>query len=385
MTDKVNEKRKTKYYLVDGILYELAVNFELMTMNLYALSEDSTEETIITDHVVVSNNLTANNFVKYDDMTEMEKVRIVNCCMGLTRQMLSFKYDSNKRVIISHFDAYEKAYERWKEVLGRRSKQKGFGDVKECKLEKVILEDDTKESILSTINFVKKMDEYLEIGAEIPAGILLEGPPGTGKTLVAKTIANETNMNYKGIVASDFIQKYVGESAKRIEKEFDDLAKKGGGILFIDEIDAIGTNRVGDENKEYRAALNKLLDCMSTASEKNIIVICATNLKEQLDPALIREGRIDKIINIPLPDFDSRVELFRLYMKKLKHENDIDYLTLAKETEGKSGAFISACCNHSGIYAVDQGCKKVKHEHVKHVLYRMLNKKQVSTEPFDFL
>ena len=91
MTDKVNEKRKTKYYLVDGILYELAVNFELMTMNLYALSEDSTEETIITDHVVVSNNLTANNFVKCDDMTEMEKVRIVNCCMGLTRQMLSFK------------------------------------------------------------------------------------------------------------------------------------------------------------------------------------------------------------------------------------------------------------------------------------------------------
>ena len=181
MTDKVNEKRKTKYYLVDGILYELAVNFELMTMNLYALSEDSTEEAIITDHVVVSNNLTANNFVKCDDMTEMEKVRIVNCCMGLTRQILSFKYDSNKRVIISHFEAYEKAYERWKEILGRRNKKKGFGDIKECKLEKVILEDDTKESILSTINFVKKMDEYLEIGAEIPAGILLEGPPGTGK------------------------------------------------------------------------------------------------------------------------------------------------------------------------------------------------------------
>ena len=385
MTNKENEKRKTKYYLVDDTLYELAVNFELMTMNLYVLSEDSTEDLIMTDSVIISNNLTANNFTKYDDMTEMEKIRLVNCCMGLTRQILSFKYGSNKRVLISLFEAYEKAYERWKEVVSNKKEKDRPKDIQECKLEKVILEDDTKESILSTINFVKKMDDYLEIGAEVPAGILLEGLPGTGKSLIAKTIANETNMNYKGVVASDFIQKYVGESAKRIEKEFDDLAQKGGGILFIDEIDAIGTNRGGEENKEYRAALNKLLDCMSTASEKNIIVICATNLKEQLDPALIREGRIDKIINIPLPDFDSRVELFRLYMKKLKHENDIDYLTLAKETEGKSGAFISACCNHSGIYAVDQGCKKVKHEHVKHVLYRMLNKKQVNTEPFDFL
>ena len=385
MTNKENEKRKTKYYLVDDTLYELAVNFELMTMNLYVLSEDSTEDLIMTDSVIISNNLTANNFTKYDDMTEMEKIRLVNCCMGLTRQILSFKYGSNKRVLISLFEAYEKAYERWKEVVSNKKEKDRPKDIQECKLEKVILEDDTKESILSTINFVKKMDDYLEIGAEVPAGILLEGLPGTGKSLIAKTIANETNMNYKGVVASDFIQKYVGESAKSIEKEFDDLAQKGGGILFIDEIDAIGTNRGGEENKEYRAALNKLLDCMSTASEKNIIVICATNLKEQLDPALIREGRIDKIINIPLPDFDSRVELFRLYMKKLKHENDIDYLTLAKETEGKSGAFISACCNHSGIYAVDQGCKKVKHEHVKHVLYRMLNKKQVNTEPFDFL
>ena len=385
MTNKESEKRKTKYYLVDDTLYELAVNFELMTMNLYVLSEDSTEDLIMTDSVIISNNLTANNFTKYDDMTEMEKIRLVNCCMGLTRQILSFKYGSNKRVLISLFEAYEKAYERWKEVVSNKKEKDRPKDIQECKLEKVILEDDAKESILSTINFVKKMDDYLEIGAEVPAGILLEGLPGTGKSLIAKTIANETNMNYKGVVASDFIQKYVGESAKSIEKEFDDLAQKGGGILFIDEIDAIGTNRGGEENKEYRAALNKLLDCMSTASEKNIIVICATNLKEQLDPALIREGRIDKIINIPLPDFDSRVELFRLYMKKLKHENDIDYLTLAKETEGKSGAFISACCNHSGIYAVDQGCKKVKHEHVKHVLYRMLNKKQVNTEPFDFL
>ncbi len=193
-------------------------------------------------------------------------------------------------------------------------------------------------------------------------------------------------MNYKGIVASDLIQKYVGDSAKRIGKEFDDLAKEGGGVLFIDEIDAIGIQRSSsDGNKEYRAALNKLLDCMATASEKNIIVICATNIKEQLDTALIREGRIDKIINIPLPNYESRIKLFELYVGKLKHEDDIDYLALAKQTEGKSGAFIAACCNHAGIYAVDHGAKKTNYEHITHTLNKMLNKKDKETKPIGFL
>lgn len=384
MEEKKN--RRTKYYLVDGILYELAVNFEQMTMNLYVLSEDSTEDMIITDYVVISNNLTANNFTSESEIEEMQRIRMVNCCMGMVRQILGFKYNSNKRVIVSHFDSYDKAFERWQEVLARKKKENSPKEIQECKLENVILEDDTKEDILSTINFVKKMDEYLEMGCEIPAGILLEGPPGTGKSLCAKTIASETNMNYKGVVASDLVQKYVGDSAKRIDKEFDDLAKAGGGVLFIDEIDAIGVQRSSsDENKEYRAALNKLLDCMAKASEQNIIVICATNIKEQLDPALIREGRIDKVINIPLPDFDCRVELFKLYVGKLKHEDDIDYLTLAKDTEGKSGAFIAACCNHAGIYAVDQGAKKTNYEHIQHVLRRMLDKREKDSKPIGFL
>lgn len=384
MEDK--ENRKTKYYLVDGLLYELAVNFEQMTMNLYVLSEESTEDVIITDYVIMSNNLTANSFTNKDEMSDLEKIRIINCCMGLTRQILSFKYDSNKRVIVSHFETYPRAYEKWQEVIARKKAKEGPKEIQECKLENVILEEDTKEDILSTINFVKKMDEYLEMGCKIPAGILLEGPPGTGKSLCAKTIANETNMNYKGVVASDLVQKYVGDSAKRIGKEFDDLAKEGGGVLFIDEIDAIGVQRSSsDENKEYRAALNKLLDCMATASEKNIIVICATNIKEQLDPALIREGRIDKIINIPLPNYESRVKLFELYVGKLKHEDDIDYLALAEQAEDKSGAFIAACCNHAGIYAVDHGAKKTNYEHITHTLNKMLNKKDKETKPIGFI
>ena len=160
---------------------------------------------------------------------------------------------------------------------------------------------------------------------------------------------------------------------KSNEPIFDELKGKGGGVLFIDEIDAIGAKRENaDDNKEYRACLNKLLACMSEAAENNIIVIGATNIAEQLDPALIREGRIDQIINVPLPDFDSRVDLFKLYIGKLKHEDDMDYAELAERTEGKSGAFIASVCNHSGMHAVDLGCKKVSYEHVLHSVEKML-------------
>ena len=111
---------------------------------------------------------------------------------------------------------------------------------------------------------------------------------------------------------------------------------------------------------------------MSDASENNIIVIGATNVKEQLDPALIREGRFDLIINIPLPDFKSRVELFELYVGKLKHEENIDYELLAEKSEGKSGAFISSVCNHSGILAVDRGFTEVNQEHLEQAIDKML-------------
>ena len=379
------DERKTKYYLIDKELFELAINFKQMTVNLYKLDSKCSETAILTDSIILATNLTAGRFTNYKDITEVQSFGIVHNCMNMARQILAFKYDTKeKKAVIATFDEYKSAYKKWKESLEiEEAKEK---EIKKCTLETVILEDDTKRDILSTINFVKNVEKYLDMGCEVPSGILLEGPPGTGKSLTAKTIASETNMNFKSIVASDLVQKYVGDSAKRIGKEFEDLAKQGGGILFIDEIDAIGIHRSSsDENKEYRAALNKLLDCMANASEQNIIVICATNIKDQLDPALIREGRIDKVINIPLPDFDSRVELFKLYMNKLKHEEDINYLELAKLTEGKSGAFIAACCNHAGIYAVDEGASKTDYGHVMHVLRRMIDKRDNNETTIGFV
>lgn len=375
--DKDREKR---YYLVGNELFELIVNFKLMTINLYKVDKRSQRDdnSPMSESIIISNTLTINGHIAYDDLYQSEKNMITYNCMGLIRKMLNFKYSDQKNIAISTFEDYKIAYDRWHEVLDEEKKSK---EIKECTLENIILEEDVKEDILSTINFVKNIEKYKEIGCVIPSGILLEGPPGTGKTLIAKTVANESNMNFKSLIASDLVQKYVGDSAKRIEKEFEEITKAGGGILFIDEIDAIGMNRSSsDENKEYRAALNKLLACMSEASEKNVIVICATNVKEQLDPALIREGRIDKVIKVPLPDFDSRVKLFELYVNKLKHEDDINYEELAEKTDGKSGAFIAACCNHAGIYAVDHDATKVGQEHIDHVLKRMIDNREECDE-----
>lgn len=368
------EERESRYYLIHDHLYEMAVNFDAMQVNIYLLDQKlSTEDAAVTNSIVMNNSLTANSFVgTKNPLEEYHKVKIIYNCRSMTRQILNFKYKEDRKATISYFETYKEAYKKWKESL--ETEELENNKIRECTLENIILSDDTKEDILSTINFVKRIEKYKEMGCVVPAGILLEGPPGTGKSLCAKTIAQEGNMNFKSIVASDLVQKYVGESAKRIEKEFNDLIKAGGGIMFIDEIDAIGIQRSSsDENKEYRAALNKLLACMSEASDNNVIVICATNMKDQLDPALIREGRIDKVIKVPLPDYESRVKLFELYVNKLKHEDDVDYSQLADKTDGRSGAFIAACCNHAGIYAVDQGADKTSMEHIMHTLNKMLN------------
>lgn len=386
--EKNEELSRERFYVVNDLCYKIVINYKYFTMYMYELdAELSTDEIPTVKECIFSSEFTISDTVKFEELTSAQKNSIQRTATSVARQFLDFRFNAGKSLkdkiyINIHLD-YASARKQWKEksVLAKSI------DCEKCKLEDVILDAETKEDILRTINFVKNMKDYLEIGCKLPSGILLEGPPGTGKTLISKTIASEGKMNFTSVVGSDLVQKYVGESAKKVAAIFDELIKKGGGVLFIDEIDAIGAKRESSEdNKEYRACLNKLLACMSDAAENNIIVIGATNIAEQLDPALIREGRIDQIINVPLPNYDSRVELFKLYIGKLKHEDDMDYAELAEKTEGKSGAFIASVCNHSGMYAVDQGCKKVKYEHVLHSMEKMLrdNKEKDNKKPIGF-
>lgn len=373
----MDEKLKEKYFLIKNDLYKLTINFMRQTFALDLL--DPLTSTKIKPNVkkyIICSDFSAYQIADFESLEEIDKNTLSRISTVLMKQILRFKYGNAEPMPI--IEDYEKAYDRWK--LNNTSKK----ETKECKLDDVILDKEIKEDVLSTINFVKNMEKYKEIGCELPSGILLEGSPGTGKTLLAKSIASESNMNFKSIVASDFAEKYVGESSKKVQKIFDDLKNKGGGILFIDEIDAIGVNREGDDNKEYRSAMNKLLSCMNEASDNKIIVIGATNLVEQLDPALIREGRFDKVITIPLPSYELRVELFKLYVNKLKHEDDINYESLAEITEGQTGAFIHTVCNHSGIYAVDKGLHKINQSCLLHTIERMVRDKKVKKSTIGF-
>ena len=373
----MDEKNRKRYFLANNDLYQLTVDFECLLFAFEKLNLlTSTKAKPDLEESILVSDFSAYQFIDYEELETSNKDTLTRIAILLCKQILKFKYGESMCIPI--IENYEKAYTRWKENNNKKK------EPKEYKIDDVILEDEVKEDVLSTINFVKNMEKYKEIGCELPSGILLEGLPGTGKTLLAKSIASESNMNFKSMVASDFLDKYVGESSKRVQEVFDNLKNKGGGLLFIDEIDAIGINREGDDNKEYRSAMNKLLSCMNDASENSIIVIGATNLVEQLDPALIREGRFDKVITIPLPSYELRIELFKLYVGKLKHEKDIDYELLAKMTEGQTGAFIHTVCNHSGIYAVDKGLHKVNQGCLLHIIERMIRDKKVKKSTIGF-
>lgn len=373
----MDEKNRKRYFLANDDLYQLTVDFECLLFAFEKLNIlTSTKLKPNLEECILISDFSAYQFIDYEELETSNRDTLTRIAILLCKQILKFKY--GKTMSIPIIENYEKAYTRWKENNNNKK------ETKEYRIDDVILEDEIKEDVLSTINFVKNMEKYKEIGCELPSGILLEGSPGTGKTLLAKSIASESNMNFKSIVASDFLDKYVGESSKRVQEVFDNLKNKGGGLLFIDEIDAIGVNRGGDDNKEYRSAMNKLLSCMNEASDNNIIVIGATNLVEQLDPALIREGRFDKVITIPLPSYELRIELFKLYVNKLKHEKDIDYELLAEITEGQTGAFIHTVCNHSGIYAVDKGLCKVNQGCLLHMIERMVRDKKVKKSTIGF-
>jgi cell division protease FtsH len=203
------------------------------------------------------------------------------------------------------------------------------------------------------ISYLKNNKEYVNIGAKIPKGILLEGPPGTGKTLLAKVIASECNCNFISVSGSELVELYVGMGAVKIRNIFNEARKKTPSIIFIDEIDSIGKKRgISFGNEEREQTLNQLLTEMDGFNNnENILILAATNLKSTLDSALLRPGRFDRIVNIPLPDKSSREKILKLYIDKVKHQN-INITNIGILTGGFSGADLQNLVNEAAIYAV---------------------------------
>ena len=234
------------------------------------------------------------------------------------------------------------------------------GEKKWPMIDDVIMPEETKREITQVMRFIKNRKKYEEIGARIPKNTLLYGKPGTGKTLIAKAISNECGVNFIFRAGSDFAERYVGDTPKKIKKMFEDARKNAPTILFIDEIDAVAKRRTEDTNGEDLKGLTQLLtelDGFDTTDD--VFLIGATNTLDLLDPAILRSGRFDKKIKILTPNEENRKEMFELYIGKVKHEDDIDCELYATRTMGCTGADISTIVNNAAISAVDDDRDKM--------------------------
>ncbi len=219
-----------------------------------------------------------------------------------------------------------------------------------------------KEALIDIVEYLKHPDKYSKLGARISKGVLLTGTPGNGKTLLARALAGESGCAFYHLNATELISKYWGEGPERVRDLFARARKNAPSIIFIDEIDAIGGDRTAREmgwiNTEV---LNQLLSCMDGFSQpdKPVIVIATTNYQAGLDPALIRPGRFDQIINVPNPDLKSRVEVLNIYLKKITVCSDLDVTKIARGTIGFSGADLANLVNEAAVIATKNGAAMV--------------------------
>jgi len=210
---------------------------------------------------------------------------------------------------------------------------------------------------------IKKPELFKEIGIDPPKGILLYGPPGTGKTLLAKAVANETNATFIKIVASEFVNKYLGEGSRIVRDVFDLAKEKSPAIIFIDEIDAIGTERVssseGADREVQRTLMQLLAELDGFESRGDVGIIGATNRPDILDEALLRPGRFDRTIEVPNPVKESRARILEIHTSKMKIDENIDLDMISELTEGLSGADLKAVCTEAGMFAIRSERKQV--------------------------
>ena len=224
-------------------------------------------------------------------------------------------------------------------------------------------EDEAKDNLQEIVNYLHDPSKYKAIGASMPKGILLVGPPGTGKTMLAKAVAGEANVPFFSISGSEFVEMFVGMGASKVRNLFDQAKEKAPCIVFIDEIDAIGQKRSGGQyggNDEREQTLNQLLTEMDGFEGNNgVIILAATNRLESLDPALTRPGRFDRRVPVELPDLQGREAILKVHAKKVEHEDNIDFLAVARMASGASGAELANIVNEAALRAVRDGRTKV--------------------------
>jgi len=239
-------------------------------------------------------------------------------------------------------------------LLGEDQVNVTFGDVAGI--------DEAKAEVSEIVDFLRDPSKFQRLGGKIPKGVLMVGPPGTGKTLLARAIAGEAKVPFFTISGSDFVEMFVGVGASRVRDMFDQAKKQAPCIIFIDELDAVGRHRgagLGGGHDEREQTLNQMLVEMDGfEGTEGIIIIAATNRPDVLDPALLRPGRFDRQVVVPLPDIRGREQILKIHMRKVPLDDDVNASVIARGTPGFSGADLANLVNESALFAA-RGNKRV--------------------------
>jgi cell division protease FtsH len=233
-----------------------------------------------------------------------------------------------------------------------------------------------KQEIREVVDFLRHPERFAEIGARIPKGVLLVGPPGTGKTLIARAVAGEAGVPFLSVTGSDFMEMFVGVGASRVRDLFQNARKLGRAIIFVDEIDSIGRKRgagLGGGHDEREQTLNQMLSEMDGfEATEGIVMMAATNRPDILDPALLRPGRFDRQVVVPLPEIDERRAILEVHCKSKRLAADVDLDVVARGTPGMSGADLANLVNEAALIAVRDGSDEIRNADFEHARDRVL-------------
>lgn len=228
------------------------------------------------------------------------------------------------------------------------------------------LDKQIEELVEAIVLPMKRADKFKELGIRAPKGALMYGPPGTGKTLLARACAAQTNATFLKLAAPQLVQMFIGEGAKLVRDAFALAKEKAPAIIFIDELDAIGTKRFDSEKSGDREVQRTMLELLNQldgfSSDDRVKVLAATNRVDVLDPALLRSGRLDRKIEFPLPTEDSRAQILQIHSRKMTTDDDINWQELARSTDEFNGAQLKAVTVEAGMLALRNDQSSVKHE-----------------------
>jgi len=256
------------------------------------------------------------------------------------------KLSTTKKFDVEKFVIVEKPTISWEEVGGLDAQILEIQEVVELPL--------------------KKPELFKKVGIKPPKGILLYGPPGTGKTLLAKAVAASTNSTFIEIVGSELVQKFIGEGAKLVKEVFELAREKAPSIVFIDELDALAANRIevgtSGEREVQRTFMQFLAELDGFKPLGNVKIIGCTNRKDILDPAILRPGRLDRLIHVPVPNKDGRLAIFKIHTKGMNIDNGISLDLINAKMDGFSGAEIRAVCTEAGYFAIRKNKTRVSRE-----------------------